>query len=109
MVFLFVPETRFHRGLDPSIAPEVVQEPKSSAEVQTQVFDDGISKESGEGVKSVRKTYLQQLNPWSGIDPTSSYLNLFLRPFPLTLYPACLFATLACETPSQSRNKIAGI
>ena len=100
MVFFFVPETRFHRALDPATAPGIVQEPKDASKVQTQAFDDGTSNESGEGGKESRKTYLQQLNPWSGIDTTSSYLNLFLRPFPLILYPACLFATLACMFPS---------
>lgn len=103
MVFFLVPETRFRRVLDPTVAPEVVQEPKSVAEVQTQGFDDGTSKDSGEVQNGSTKTYLQQLDPWSGIDNTSSYLNLFLRPFPLILYPACLFATLACKRPRDIR------
>lgn len=83
----------------PYNSPNVVQGPKIVAEMQTQGFDDGTSKDSGEGQNGSTKTYLQQLNPVSGIDNSSSYLNLFLCPFLLMLYPACLFATLACKRP----------
>lgn len=45
-----------------------------------------------------RKTYLQQLNPWSGITPNANLLNLFFRPFPLVLYPAVFYAFISFAT-----------
>src|SRR5205085_7412876 len=39
-------------------------------------------------------TYLQTLNPWSGLNPTVSLLNLFFRPFPLVVYPALIYSFL---------------
>lgn len=102
LVFFFVPETRFNRGLDPNIAaPGTSQDLKSIENVQTQRFEDGSSEESSNERKRSSRTYLQSLNPWSGIDPDSSYIRLFLRPFPLILYPACIFATLACKSPGR--------
>ena len=101
MVFFFVPETRFDRGLSPTATAEPIGnaeskgEPKDTTRSITRTFEDYSSNESGIETKQRSKT-LQELNPWSGIDTKSNYLNLFLRPFPLLLYPACIFATLAC-------------
>jgi hypothetical protein len=42
-------------------------------------------------------SYLQQLVPWSGINPNgqkASFFWLFIRPWPLILYPAVAYATL---------------
>jgi hypothetical protein len=41
-----------------------------------------------------KKTFVQQLKPWSTINPTSSYFNLFFRPWFLVVYPAVAYATL---------------
>ena len=43
-------------------------------------------------------TFLQQLRPWSGINPHASYIHLFLRPWPLVLYPATIFSFLTFST-----------
>ena len=45
-----------------------------------------------------KKTFLQELKPWSRINPYASYIHLLLRPFPLIVYPAILFAFLAFST-----------
>jgi len=44
----------------------------------------------------VKKTYRQGLRPWSGINPNgekASFLSLFLRSWPLVVYPAVAYST----------------
>jgi len=54
---------------------------------------------STEITPTAKKSYLQELKPWSSINPNTTYFNLFIRPFPLILYPAVFFAFLAfCST-----------
>ena len=46
-----------------------------------------------------RKTWIENLSLFSGIDKESSIFHLFLRPFPLIVYPAVIWAILGCENP----------
>ena len=45
-----------------------------------------------------KKTFLQELKPWSKINPYASYIHLLFRPIPLIVYPAIIFAFLAFST-----------
>lgn len=96
MVVFFVPETRFYRGsgINPTNRPRQLN-------IFRSCFKDDVVEQSEEG-NNARKTLLQELNPWSGIDRNVSYHNIFLRPFPLVFYPACAFAALACKSLSTS-------
>ncbi|KAI9813841.1 MAG: hypothetical protein M1827_003631 [Pycnora praestabilis] len=97
-VFLFFPETRFDRRLDQQVDPEtsIVEESKSldKAPVASAITRGSGSQSSGESLRT-RKSYLQELNPWSGIARGHSFLHLFMRPFPLVLYPAVCWAFLS--------------
>lgn len=98
MVVFFVPETRFFRGsgINPTNEPRQVSEATNAADIELQGSKDDAAQESEEA-NNIRKTVIQELNPWSGIDRNVSYLNVILRPFPLVVYPACAFAALACR------------
>ena len=45
-----------------------------------------------------KKTFLQGLNPWSGINPgiekNTSFIYLLIRPWPLVVYPAVIYSFL---------------
>lgn len=41
-----------------------------------------------------RKPYIQQLKPWSSINPNTNVRNLIFRPWPLIVYPAGFYAML---------------
>lgn len=98
MVLFLVPETRFHRHTVPA---------KGSVPATAESIDAGSqdlredADEKADRVNDARKTRsntrIQELNPWSGIDHSVSYLQVFLRPFPLIFYPAVAFATIVCE------------
>jgi len=42
----------------------------------------------------IKKTYLQELKPWSPLNTESNYLGLLLRPWPMIVYPATLYSFL---------------
>ena len=100
MVVLFVPETRFKREANRSVTPR--QDNKRAGEANFKIQDvKGDPIQASGKASDTRKTVLQELSPWSGIDRHTSYLNLFLRPFPLVLYPACAFAALSCKSSGK--------
>ena len=41
-----------------------------------------------------KRSFLNELNPWSGIDHQANLLTLFLRPWPLIVYPAIILGFL---------------
>jgi MFS family permease len=120
MIFFLLPETRYERTTPErrdSGATEiegddgikrVVERCLESDEHKTLPADEDViekalspSNTSSEKIAFTeeKRTFLQELNPWSGLDRHTNLINHFLRPFPLILYPACLFATLACKSP----------
>ena len=100
MVVLFVPETRFTREANGSVTAQQDDKQTGEANFELQEVKDDPIQASGKASDS-RKKFLQELNPWSGIDGHTSYLNLYLRPFPLVLYPACAFAALSCKSSGK--------
>lgn len=42
----------------------------------------------------VKKTFLQELKPWSPFNTESNYLGLLLRPWPMIVYPATIYSYL---------------
>ena len=86
-IFFFFPETQYSR---------VKIEPRSSSpqgKSDETAVDEIPSVESQEIIH--RKSYLQQLKPFSKINREENYLVLLLRPIPVILYPATIFTTLA--------------
>jgi hypothetical protein len=49
---------------------------------------------SNEPVENKKKTFLQELELFSKIDPNKNYLLLLLKPLPLVVYPATIFGFL---------------
>ena len=96
MVLFLVPETRFHRQTVSSKGPVPALGPLESVDAGSQDLREDEDEKSDKA-NGARKTRIQELNPWSGIDQSVSYLQVFLRPFPLIFYPAVVFATLVCE------------
>jgi len=110
-IFFFLPETRWDRSHKEaqssrkgSNSDEAVSTKDSvtTGEKTTVVTDKGVISESaslegGDETYGPRKTFIQELNPWSGINRNANFLNLFLRPLPMVVYPACTFAVLACK------------
>ena len=92
MVFFFVPETRFHRRANNG---DILDSVTSSEEALPSKDINKVEISSETSTSSSRRSYLQELNPWPGIDIGASYFNLLIRPFPLIAYPACAFAVLA--------------
>jgi len=89
-IFLLFPETQYYRTFvtTPSGPTTEKTDPKHAD-------DQGTA----EITSPSKKSYLEQLKPWSSIHPTTTYFNLFIRPFPLIVYPAVFFAFLAfCST-----------
>jgi hypothetical protein len=96
-VFLFIPETQYPRASlaqDPSaqLHPRGLQSDSKSPKTGVSVEDNQVV------TLPPRRSYLQQLNPWSGINPNgrkASFVSLSLRGWPLILYPAVAYATVA--------------
>jgi hypothetical protein len=86
MILLFFPETRFERkyDVDRSPSPQTPSgEPKEPSSIESQ-----------ERANTVKKTFLQDLNPWSGVDKNANYFRLLLKPWPMVVYPAAVFGFL---------------
>jgi hypothetical protein len=92
-IFFFFPETQYFRT-------HSTDEPRnnvtSSSEKEISTVEDEKTMPLSETPSPQRKrSYLQELKPWSKINPNTNYLNLLLRPWPLIVYPALLYSFLA--------------
>jgi hypothetical protein len=98
-IFLFVHETRFNRMVDQSGAVrEVSDSEKDLPQTIEQKQSPSVSTSEVVGGK---KTFLENLNLWSGTS-NESYFSHFLRPFLLVAYPAVVWGIIACKSsPSQ--------
>jgi Major Facilitator Superfamily len=89
MIF-FLPETQYARS---STSPD----PSAQRSHLAERIDSTFSEKSQSSSIPVKKRYLQELKPWSGINPNghkASFLFLFLRGWPLIVYPAVLYSTV---------------
>ncbi|KAK5112425.1 hypothetical protein LTR85_011534 [Meristemomyces frigidus] len=109
VVLLFCPETRYDR-FDPATYPKSASESKGPASAG--VFDeeaaDGVPAEKTLSAGSTelsadhpasrqdtpKKTWRRELGLWSGVPKDTNLFMLFVRPFPLIVYPAVIFAFL---------------
>lgn len=81
-MFLFTPETQYYRNYVTSERQENDEAKDPGTEAITEV------------TPLPKKTFLQELQPWSKINPNASYIHLLVRPWPLVIYPAVIFAFL---------------
>jgi hypothetical protein len=81
-MFLFTPETQYYRNYVTGGSQENIEVKEAGTEATTEL------------TPHPKKTFLQELQPWSKINPNASYIHLFVRPWPLIVYPAVIFAFL---------------
>ncbi|KEF51967.1 uncharacterized protein A1O9_11957 [Exophiala aquamarina CBS 119918] len=93
-IVLFVPESRYTRSIDAvdlnnqsSRLDEHSEKPSGEQLVQQ------ISAIGPEILIGDKKTWIQEMNPWSGTS-NKGIINHFIRPFPLLAYPAVAWAAL---------------
>ncbi|KAK3393258.1 major facilitator superfamily domain-containing protein [Podospora didyma] len=115
-ILFLVPETRYYRDESQNIAggesgPSTMasssrDDIEATAEQLEKVSD---TPEGGRGENSTKadmandgaalsaipkKTMIQDLSPWSGLDPNINLLKMFLRPLPMFAYPCVIYAYL---------------
>lgn len=100
-VLLFVPETRYFRDENQNVAAPM--EPASSGEECGTGAGDTTDKLPDSRVSPVpstsslvvpKKTWTQELSLWSGVAPDTNLIKMFLRPFPMFVYPSVIYAFL---------------
>jgi hypothetical protein len=96
-LFLFLPETQYYRPAKAQ-APSSQSISTSEDEITPPNQKDSTYVEDAQPVDSpVKKSFVQQLNPWSGINPggnKANFLTLVVRSWPLVVYPAVIFGTI---------------
>jgi hypothetical protein len=85
-IFLFFPETQYSR---PKVEPRTTSHTKSKTDELPSVESQEVTAEP------IKKTFFQELKPWSKVNREENYLILLLRPLPVFLYPATIFTSLA--------------
>ena len=94
-IFFFFPETRYNRSIDAAAtatAPVIEATDKSMTEHRI----EHVHTTDSHILIGTKKTFLQELNIWSGTTK-QSYFNHFIRPFPLLAYPAVAWGVLTCK------------
>jgi hypothetical protein len=97
-VFFFLPETQYYR-------PSKAQSPDASSQslapedeaIPPKESTSSFVEENQPVALPAKKTYLQDLNPWSGLFPggqKGSFFSIVFRSWPLVTYPAVFYCTL---------------
>jgi hypothetical protein len=79
----------------PTILPLGGQEKAGSSDAP---FDEVVVDEPSTGLIGTKKTFVQELNPFSPINKDQNLLLLFLKPLPLISYPAVIYGAIAFGT-----------
>src|SRR5215471_21538289 len=96
-IFFFCPESRYIRNYKTS-TPVAIDDAASGETIHS-----ADEKQTGTAVTTSppsqlpaipKKTFLQELKPWSSRHPDTSYLSFFIRPWPLLVYPAVIYSFL---------------
>lgn len=102
-VLLLVPETRYDRtGTDDALSSASASSSslKNNSDEEGAAMEKTISargremKTNSSAEAKPKKTYREQLSLWTGVPKDTNLLKLFLRPFPLIVYPAVAFSFL---------------
>lgn len=100
-VVLLVPETRYAR--DESSSGEVSSSNLASSSDEEVTLEKGASASSiktpasptpPEDVQVPKKTFVEELSLWSGTPKDTNLLLMFIRPFPMIVYPSVIFSFL---------------
>jgi len=101
-VVLFVPETQYDRDIAKSFGPmggDGVAAAMASADEEgalekTASTTLGVTKLGDELAQTPKKTWVQEMSLWNGVPKDTSLLKLFIRPLPMMVYPAVIYAFL---------------
>jgi hypothetical protein len=85
-ILFFFPETQFFRSGANDPAPLSV-----SGEVEKAVLETTAE----ESPSPPKRSFLQELSPIPKIDPSKNYFLMLIKPIPIILYPATIFAFLS--------------
>jgi hypothetical protein len=92
-LFFFFPETQYFRN-KPNRVQSTTDNSKENAVVTAQETDSTSSAQASESSMKPKKSFFQELKLWSPLNPDVSYISLFLRPWPLVIYPAVIYSFL---------------
>lgn len=102
-IFFFFPETQYYRKFNVAAADQSVASTTEGSQDGKEI--PGPTEEASSDTEIApttttppKRTFLQELNPWSGLNPNASYLHLFFSPWPTILYPAAIFSFLTFST-----------
>ncbi|KAK3329927.1 major facilitator superfamily domain-containing protein [Apodospora peruviana] len=106
VVFL-VPETRYFRDENQNVAggvrspettthPDMIRTTASSKEELGGAGGGSGAEEAGNVtlVEIPKKTWAQELNPWSGVASDTNLFKMFIRPLPMFVYPCVVYSFL---------------
>jgi hypothetical protein len=91
-----LPETQFQRKYFAATEEQLFDSSTKSPE-EKDATSDTVRTDSTTETQTIsppKKTYLQELKPWSKVNPESGYFHLLVRPWPLLVYPATIFSFL---------------
>jgi hypothetical protein len=97
-IFFFFVETQYFRDYKSS-SPVVEDHPSNEivgpAEAEKEPGTTVTKSPPASHTSAIpKKTFLQELKPWSPRHPNTSYLSFIIRPWPLLVYPAVLYSFL---------------
>lgn len=105
-VLLSVPETRYNRDSPESLSATASDQAISSTSEEDVGMEKGVSLSTKEisptspteKIQAPKKTFAQDLSLWSGVPSETNLFKMFIRPFPMIVYPAVIFAFLGYAT-----------
>ncbi len=97
-----MPETRYYRDENQNIAQSAGSAGASTSDVvsagaEPKAADQAKEVESAVSAARIeipKKTWAQELSLWSGVPPDTNLAKMFLRPFPMFVYPCVVYSFL---------------
>lgn len=96
-VVLFVPETRYFRDENRNVYGSLAtssEDQMSPAEQKKDASNTTTEVSPETQILVPKKPWRQEMSLWSGLTPNTNLLRMFLRPFPMFVYPCVIFAFL---------------
>lgn len=102
LIYFFLPETNFERNLHLALdgagavsVDDVNEEPEEQAGADSKDSATSHIEQSTTTQTFVKKSYAQELKPWSTPNPNTSTLWPFIRPWISASFPAVAWSTLS--------------
>lgn len=94
LVVFYYPETRYDRtkAASTTLSTRCIDDREAKVAVETATGELNGQVEEQQQIR--KKSYLEELNPWSGLAEGVNLLELFARPWPMIVYPAVIYSFL---------------